>query len=1053
MSEKPACSIDYTRLFSLPVGIAPEKLDDTKRMQYASALRIGAELQNSTLNAYHSQSAVKPNLVTPFIYADGSGDEVLVPPENQLPTEYTGPGFDLTDHTNDVVRASRTFSPPDIGPGLSLQQVAAKIEEKTFRDKVARDVSPLAMPRTAHDTLRFYWPSVPDPGFQDVLGLDLTGVLPAAGLMPPQFPEYLLETWITATTTELGEVDRLLLRSPVLGQFRFEIYYHYRKRGDSLRIIGPSNSGRLIVKSMLHTHESRRSRTSLYQPVLFVFEHVDRSSVIPHIYRHLVFQLAQFGTIVDQYLSAESDEPRIAITRSKKVLFEAIKNGIHRLLKGWLAFLTTLHPTAEDQTVKAALPVEWWRLLGKARISELKLKEIVIQIINETVWQEALLRFVRDYYAPLLSGYSWLEVLNQHAAGLKFPLPEDELPTSADDLDQVKNLEAVQDTSSTWIACYAGAPLGKPSPAYDETAPPAGAVSYPATTLTAYELEAAHLANRTTSMFTGIAGLAALLGPTSGQAMDLSPFTPKHRGHVSMNYIIDIKVEVKKQEDIENNLYTLVDWLIELLQGLNVFRDEPSVVDLLSYVDLATGNGHPLYAPLRVDEYLRAKSLRRQLDILDNIKVGTKSLEQTNLDWWKKGNWGLGIGKGILPLENVLVSGNTEEHWVNDDGGSFESNPPGPSNPYQKKNTMFPKSGTTRILKGIVAVDKGHILRPSGFDEFDIYSAYLAQSRMLNPITNKNDLPMPVILALMEREGLRFFAFLNRLVNNTTRRNKTISWSPWDGNDQRPSNADDYTNKRLARFFWFGWPYGLDRMILKPVSKYKTDDEFDTELNSLLTDGILKTMAPGEHMRKYIEDRIEANWISAGGGIGRPVIWKRARRAHWAFISLMAGWYQHVQKSIHEQSNEYKREWDYQNHPGVDWLLSDVIDLAGEDLGKTVLPDDEKWRHFITYYSFIYLGYNTQGAAIRPLNRAGESWSAYIKRAEGDPARPATRSLRDHLFFFRERRRLAIHNMVRFGISLDSYMRLDCMHELTPDDFSGAMPYETYIARPDNWGS
>jgi hypothetical protein len=139
----------------------------------------------------------------------------------------------------------------------------------------------------------------------------------------------------------------------------------------------------------------------------------------------------------------------------------------------------------------------------------------------------------------------------------------------------------------------------------------------------------------------------------------------------------------------------------------------------------------------------------------------------------------------------------------------------------------------------------------------------------------------------------------------------------------------------------------------------------------------------------------------------------------------MVGRFLSIQKYIHEQSNGFARH--------DDWIDTDV------EINKIpISPNDDAWRHFITYYSMIYRGYNAR------INWTNDLNNAYASR-------PAGRSLRDHLFFHHQRLTCRTQNMVQFGIALDAYMRLDLLNGKSADQYSTAAPDLTAISR-NSWG-
>ncbi len=560
-------------------------------------------------------------------------------------------------------------------------------------------------------------------------------------------------------------------------------------------------------------------------------------------------------------------------------------------------------------------------------------------------------------------------------------------------------LEQVDRQKNAWIACYAGAPLGVPAPVYADTAVPPGSLERPNNAVTCYELEAALLAGRNTDIVsTPTPPSSALASP--GKAADLSVFSAKQVGNESTVWL----------RDPEDSNRTAVDWFMELTQGVNVQLEEPPIIDLEDYVDLASATGHPLYTVMHHDEYLQAKSLRRQMN-----NASTSSIEDDSLAFWDS--------KLNIPRDPVYPDcwDFNDPLFPNDEW----QRTPGPTDPFLKGKTLFPFTGITYSGGKATGIVDYTNRRLSGFDHLDLQSAILARSRMTSPLTGKCDLPLPVIMALMQKEGIFSFAFLNRYTQPTKSLASTLSWIAYYQDMPRytavPLNA-------LVRCYWLLWPYGLDYYAVEKNAatnekEPRNDTSFDNVVKALRTDSILTTEIDVD-VRTYIDERILGVWQGTNAA-GRAIIWKLTRRVHWAFVSLMVGRFLSIQKYIHEQSNGFARH--------DDWIDTDV------EINKIpISPNDDAWRHFITYYSMIYRGYNAR------INWTNDLNNAYASR-------PAGRSLRDHLFFHHQRLTCRTQNMVQFGIALDAYMRLDLLNGKSADQYSTAAPDLTAISR-NSWG-
>jgi hypothetical protein len=320
--------------------------------------------------------------------------------------------------------------------------------------------------------------------------------------------------------------------------------------------------------------------------------------------------------------------------------------------------------------------------------------------------------------------------------------------------------------------------------------------------------------------------------------------------------------------------------------------------------------------------------------------------------------------------------------------------------------------------------------QPSGFDTFDLESAYLACRRMSQH--GGAQLPLPVMLALMEREGIRLFARINRRVRNTTAASETLIWEARRrAASPGPLPTAEYSTDpaRRAREAWLAYPYGLDTF-----SSPNTDTAVDDVVKRLETAGVF-TLDPGESIATYISTRVFSEWLAlpaAGPTHGVPRIWKRTRRMHWAGLSLMAGFFRYLEAQVRTPTvaNGYASVgWA----PAAGWLPagSSPPNLTGHT------ATDVQWKDYLSYYALIYLAYNNRADTWRDTIRAAE-----VARASSG----STMSLRDYLLFRHDRDRMRIGNMVRFVIGLDAFLRLDFMEGATPADFPAASPDTTPTA-------
>ena len=427
--------------------------------------------------------------------------------------------------------ATGAFSPEAPDPGAAAA-VEGKLQAKLPRERASSRFSSLPIPFADWDAVRFYFPDKATPGFAGTLGLSEDGVILPGGALPPSLPATLLRTRVDGTSVELGELDRLILRSPVAGRFRFEPYYVYRWTGTALEPLGPSTTGRLIVEqprlSSRERDKTDPTKTQVFEDRLFAFEHVDRSSIVPLIHRSLVLQLRFFESLEQHFESTATTEPRLIIPKTSPEVFAWIVAGVNNLIRSWLAYLSVLRWRPDDAAVAGAIPADWAaKMLSRpAKVGDAKaLGPIVRSILGSAAQLESLLHFSEAVYARRLSGHTWMEVLTlngQDPNVRRFPVPKDRPPFTPKNAAEAKKhelLRLVEDPQYQWIACYAGCPVGKPAAVY---APAAAAGSdFPPGGLTTYEVEALHAAG-TAATVLGVASAATAAAATPGLAMDLS---------------------------------------------------------------------------------------------------------------------------------------------------------------------------------------------------------------------------------------------------------------------------------------------------------------------------------------------------------------------------------------------------------------------------------------------------------------------------------------------------------------------------------------------------
>jgi hypothetical protein len=980
----PACSIDWTRLHSLAVAVPPESLSDADRLVYVQGIRAGADIPLSTFGRYNSTApdsrAVRTTVTGHVLPADSTATSTA----GTLPAAANG------------VVATGAFTPaaPDAG---TRAQVETQLQRKVPFDATSRSFSPVPMPFRDLDAVRCFFPTQAAPPFADTLELDDPGV--QAG--DTTLPALLLETRMDGATRFLGELDRLLLRAPVAGRFRFEPYYVYTQPdATTFTPVGPSTSGRLIVQQpALGTAEKlEKTDTQVFKARAFAFEHVDRASVAQLAHRVVMLQLAFAKETVRAHKGETGAEARLAIPKSSPEVLGWVLDAVNGTLRAWTAFLSVLAWRPEDATVKSALPAAWFAGFDSKpmRASDAKsLTDAIDQIKADEDWLASLLFFSENVLAPRLAGYTWSEVLTRNGQDpdtRRFPVTKDKPPFTPADAAVAKQharLRLLEDPKWRWLPCFAGCAIGRPSRVYAPAAPPAGTRVHPANAITTYELEVLHTAGSAHTAL-GLGAQPAGAAPAPGVAMDLAPYAAQAIGH---------GCTFTAERSAADRLHTTVDWLVELTRGVHARRvDEDGFVDLLALRDPATGEGNPLLGALRADEADRARHLRRQADALETNGLGPRLVT-----WWD----------GQL---NFATAG---DQWHFDSRDMAKA----PKDPYGSGDT----NGMGKTL--FTFDDLVFLTPPSGFDGFDLESASQAAERMTKPL-GTSPLPVAVVLTLMETEGVKLFAPINRRTRNTTSAAAAVRWEgrrragspgPRARSDFGPNNSD------IARRTWLGYPYGLDT-----YAAHLTPTAMDARVKATAVDSDVIALDAGESIGRYISDRVYADWevLPPASATGVPTIWKRSRRAHWAAISLMVAYYRHIETEVHRPSTDN----DFQATDGFKPDLTKWFPAGSSPPSLVgVTPNDAAWKDYLTYYAVLYLGHNGGPTLLREAMRGVES---------NIPGATAL-THRDWFVARHLRSRDYMGNVARFIIGLDAFLRLDYMAGATPGDYATAAPDTT----------
>ena len=988
----PVCDLDWARLFCLPVGVPPAGLKEAERVQFALNLGINAAIPVGTHGHFFGEPPQ-----TEFRAAGAVPPRPLLPRHGRplaptVPVSLTP--ANIESRLKLLNKAAFQPVPPAAGDAASVEDA---LQTRVPTDARARAFSRLPLPQLGLDTVEMFFADQPGPWLPNTLAFSADGALDAEGKPVPGIPPLLLST----SKTALGELDRLLLRAPVTGRYRFDPYYIYRLgTANALEVVGPSNTGRLIIEQpSLRSVGGKISKTLLFEQRSFAFDHVARADVAALIHAQLLFQVAHFGGISAAFKREKDATPTLAIAASSPEVMDWVAAGVGRLLRSWVAFLAALRWRPGDEQVASDLPPEWVATLKKdspGRGDAKSLGVMTAQITAEDAWIDSLIFFSKNIYAPRLAGYTWTEVFASNGqTSARFPVPKTMPPFDATDpasrarQEQHKRLRLIENPEQRWVACWAGAPVGRPAPVY---AAAAAGPTFPVNGVTTYELESLHAG----ALAANALGLApppdTATAPAPGRAANLTAFASKKVGYAAWFSAGPLAA---------NPLHTTADWLLELTQSLHFFDVEEPFLDLMSLVDQtdAAFSGHPFVAPLKADDHERARSLRRQMTVMAKTSVAGKPFEQTSIQWWR-------------------------------DNLNMAPNPAAPQAPFRDDDTLprvnrFPGVlAFEDLMPKVLVVNPNGRGLPSGVSVFDLDSAQLACGRM--------GLPLPVLLALMETEGVNLFAPVNRLVRAPSPRDaasQTLCWEAHSrdfGNLLRPPELDweqgrppdqlPSLRETTARAFWLSFPYGLDRFTLI------NDAAVNSRINQFVGANVLVKEA-AEQVEPYIRRRMFSRFDDIAGSVplkGTLRIWKTSRRVHWAILSLMAGFLRQLEVQAE------KREGGFSTLP-PECLPAGASPPSLTVGGARVGPNDPAWKDYLTYYGMLYFSYNSTPASL-------VAFANSAKAALG----ASGLSLRDFICFRHQRGNEVIGNVARFIVALDAFLRLDLMTGQPPSAYSTA---------------
>ncbi|MEO7982458.1 MAG: hypothetical protein ABI688_00120 [Bacteroidota bacterium] len=992
----PGCDIDFSRRFSLPFGIAPHELSVDDMGTYLESVDARAELLNNTFDKFTPSSLVNPLKLKKIKSA--STDEFTLP----FHSSFDSAGAFTSDlpitktNTKDVIRKAGNLKITQTSEAAIVLELQTKIVFNT----VDKDASISAIPVPFHtlDAVRVFWIKESFNPLSTTLGIDTT-----ANANPP----YLLETFKNANDFKTGELNRLLIRSPLTGLVRFEPYYHFKWKNNKLETVCPSNSGRLIIKAFRNDLININSQTRLFEENDFIVENSDRESVHSYLFKLLSFNINNFRKFASKKNDSSLDtklagvEDLYAIDTSSG-LYARYKASVAKALKAWVLFKKNINSNPVDTVsfadIKAGFP-KISDLEGDKNTSSAKtLGKFIDKIIGTADWKTGFTDFLEKYYVQLLSGMSWTEVRKRNTQDdntIKFPVAETEDPknkTDAASKEKTKEhrvLEGIYNDTLNSILCYSGCPIGLPSKVYDNAVGPVINTIFPTSSLTVYELEAVHLAEKNGIVFPGFT-VNASHAPVTGLAPVITDYETKCSGYSS-----SFELKTKK------HFYTFIDFLQDLLKEVNALKLEvPNpILDTSKYYNSTDDTkSHPLLIDiLNFPIYKLCESVRDQIAKLNKSNAATTAtkLGVANLQWWID-NVDFITDKEIFKVDpitkKIIVDPITKKPIIGiwPDGKSAA-----PISPFLDSRTRIPPG------IGDVPLDDGNA-QVSGFDLNDLESLHIARSYVRNYFTAAYDIPLPVILALLQREGTLGFSWLTRIITPKTNRR----WKSLGGSFTMPEIND------LARIQFLAFPYGLDTYNNHAQTAAGARLKFDEVITELTAIGI-ETIDPLKFtkltdVRESITERVL--------GVSGPVlIQKLNKRVHWQFIVLMLGWFQYRHKRMKENGQSIHELGPFTSTDAA-WFTNDYSTEQ-----KTVDALHLKRKDFITYYSLLYLGYNA----------SPEIWSNFVSLVEN--ASRGGLSLRDFLVFKftvpaaaanRDKKLTAMSNMIHFAASLDAFSRL-----------------------------
>lgn len=992
----PKCEINFNRRFSLPFGIAPGELLPDDLGIYLKSLDIGAELLNDTFTVPLPSTALKSTLVKKITSPDNV--DYVIPADSTFDTSnaFTS-NLNLTNAQANAVK--RSAAPIKIN-SINSPDIAKELMKKVVFNNNKNSLCAIPVPYHYFDTIRCFWTKESSSPLADTLKLNFKG----------DTNPYFLETYKDNSNFIIGELDRTNIRSPLTGLVRFEPYYHFKISSSGLEVLCPSNAGRLIINGPEDSNKSNSSETRLFENTEFIIDNVERLSAIIKLTKLLLYTTENFQKFAskskDKTLKTKLDnvEDKFEIDCSS-FLYDKYKALTSKVSKAWLLFKKNINSIKTDTLTWADIQTGFtdYKLFEGAgtTLNAEVLFTLLNTIYSTPAWKNSFTDFLSNYYVHLSCGISWYEVralFTNDNNLIKFPVAASEDPKNKTDKDsktrQVEHawLESIYDDNkyANAFLCYSGFPIANGSKVYRKSAlANPGKTTLPTDALTIYELESVHLAGRSADVFPGLTVNEAR-DPQPGKCLSLTDYNSKIIGSTASFQIC------------KSYYYLITDWFQELLKETNGLKTEDPVIDILGYYNQSDNEKtHPLLTDiLQFTNYKLGESIRDQMDVLEGTNVNGRvaTIPEATLLWW--------INQASFITDKSLTG-----TWP-------DGSPAAPINQFKSRETHHPAYNQFVTFENGIS---NH--NDSGCDLFDLESIFLARNAVYNYLTTTFDIPLPVILALLNREGVFIFSWLSR---------NTVPKYWWRWKAHKTFVITNNTNQHdFARTYFLAYPYGLDSYVVPIGSSTSaaTNGRLDKVINDLLNNNVLNStkISNAQSFRQYITERVYAPSTDSDG---IPYIQKWSKRSHWTYIILMLAWYQYRHKLMKEKGTVDGSSFNYTDSA---WFDNDFSNVQG-----TINSLDTRRKDFITYYSMLYLGYNADPSI----------WSSFIRSTEA--ASRGTLGLRDYLLFRFKPSNIsnnytAMCNMLHFAATLDGYCRLIC-------DKTNVTIYDDTDPNNRNWG-